>query len=177
VPNFVEQEKVSTVQYCYRILDKSGQVIPDHPCYETKEEALDNPPQWVLDDVATQEAQIEARHEDEPKVFSGWLFHFTWLKFLVSLSVGFSIFGLLYLWLMRNRDAQNLLHDTSDINQHQGDQYITPPDELIRKFEWFPDVGGHSSVQPSSMISHVMMEKKGLKSVKVARRASEDVLD
>ncbi|WP_262391587.1 type IV secretory system conjugative DNA transfer family protein [Nocardiopsis sp. CNR-923] len=176
-PDFVERERMSSTQYCYRVLDEDGRVVPDQPCHETEDEALADPPQWVIDDVAAQQAQIDAEHEGEPDAFPGWFLHVTWLKLAASLGIGLCTFGLAYLLLMRNRDAQNLLHDTSDINQYQGDQHIALPDEVVRKFDWFPDVGAHSSVQPSSMISHVMAVRKGLKSIEVAKRADADVLD
>ncbi|KOX14021.1 type IV secretory system conjugative DNA transfer family protein [Nocardiopsis sp. NRRL B-16309] len=177
VPDFVEREQMSSTQYCYRVLDEDGEAAPDQPCHETEDEALADPPQWVLDDVAAQQAQIHAESEGEPDALPGWFLHLTLVKLAVSLGAGLITFGVAYLLLMRNRDAQNLLHDTSDINQYQGDQHIALPDEVVRKFDWFPDVGAHSSVQPSSMISHVMVARKGLKSIEVAKRADEDVLD
>lgn len=100
----------------------------------------------------------------------------TW-KVLLSLLVALIVFGVSYMALMRNLDAQNLMNDTTDINQYQGDQHIALPEELVRRFDWFPDVGAHSSVQVSSMISHVMLVNKGLKKVEVARRAAKDVVD
>lgn len=96
-------------------------------------------------------------------------------KVALSLGVGVAVFAGAYTVLMRNLDAQNLMNDTVDINQYQGDQHIALPEEIVRKFDWFPDVGAHSDVQVSSMISHVMLSNKGLKKIKVSRRAKEDV--
>ena len=69
------------------------------------------------------------------------------------------------------------MSDTSDINQYQNDQHVALPEEVQRKYDWFPDVGAHSDVQPSSMISHMALSNKGLKSIKVAKRAQNDILD
>src|SRR5690606_23721453 len=46
--------------------------------------------------------------------------------------------------------------------------------EVMRKFDWAPDAGAHFSSQVSSTISHVMLKKKGLGTVEVAQRATED---
>ena len=83
----------------------------------------------------------------------------------------------MYLILKHNLDAQNALSDTSDINQYQNDQHIALPEEIQAKFDWFPDVGATSDVQFSSMISHMAISNKGLKTVQVAKRAENDILD
>lgn len=71
----------------------------------------------------------------------------------------------------------NAAEDTADINQHPNDQHIALPEEIQRKFDWFPDVGAHSDVQFSSMISHMALTNKGLKSIKVAKRAKNDIVN
>ena len=177
VPDFVERESVSSTERCYRVLDEDGQAMAGLPCYETEAEALEEAPQWVLDDVAAQEAEFEAAREGRPDTLLGWFGHLSLIKLGVSLGAGLIAFVVVYPLMMRNLDSQNLLHDTSDINQNQGDQHIALPQEIVRKFDWFPDAGAHSGVQPNSMISHVMMTNKGLKQVPVAQRAKEDVLD
>lgn len=96
---------------------------------------------------------------------------------LIPLGVGLIVYMIMIEIMKRNLDAQNLMADTSDINQYQNDQHIALPEEVQRKFDWFPDVGAHSSVQPSSMISHVALSNKGLNKVQVARRAETDILD
>ncbi|WP_017544023.1 type IV secretory system conjugative DNA transfer family protein [Nocardiopsis prasina] len=176
-PEFVERESLSPTRYCFRALDESGEVMADRPCYDSEAEALEDPPQWVLDDMAAQQAELDAERAGQPDGLVGWLLHMSWLKLAVSFGAGLVTFGVVHTLLMRNRDAQNLLHDTSDINQYDGDQHIALPQEIVRKFDWFPDAGAHSGVQPNSMISHVMMTNKGLKQVQAAQRAEEDVLD
>lgn len=92
--------------------------------------------------------------------------------------VGTAVFyAVMHLILVHNLDAQNLLNDTSDINQYQNDQHIALPEEIQRNFDWFPDVGATSDVQFSSMISHMAISNKGLKTIQVAQRASSDILD
>lgn len=69
--------------------------------------------------------------------------------------------------LMRNLKAQNMIADNSDINQHLDDQHIALPEEIMRDYDIFPDVGAHSSVSPSTMISHVMLDNHGVQKVEV----------
>ncbi|MCI4659595.1 type IV secretory system conjugative DNA transfer family protein [Cryobacterium zhongshanensis] len=179
----IEQINGSTVFHCYQINDSTGQALAGTPCYDTEAEAIANPPAWWTDKTAA--AQTDAPAADGGGTasvapaggFVGELLTFGWWKLLISLLAGLGTFSLLYSVLMRNLDAQNLMNDTSDINQYTGDQHIALPDEVMRKFDWFPDVGAHSDVQFSSMISHVMLTNKGLKKIQTAVRADKDVLD
>lgn len=102
---------------------------------------------------------------------------FTIGKFLFASVCTIMIFILLYVLLLKNKSAQDALHTSKDINQYQNDQHIALPEEIQRKFDWFPDVGATSDVQFSSMISHVALAQKGLKNIKVAQRAKSDILD
>lgn len=174
---YYEKEKVSTTRYCYRLLDADGQPDKSTPCYDSEAEAKENPPKWFLEEQEQQEAERAAADAAKPEGLTGYLAYFSLLKLLVSLGGGFLSFAILYPFLMRNLDAQNLMHDTTDINQYQGDQHVAIPDEVVRKFDWFPDVGAHSDVQPSSMISHVMLSNKGLKKIQVSEIADADVID
>lgn len=79
--------------------------------------------------------------------------------------------------MRRNLDAQNMLADTSDINQYSNDQHIALPEEIQRKFNYFPDVGAHSSVQVSSLISHMALKNKGIDKIKVPKRYKNNVVD
>lgn len=92
--------------------------------------------------------------------------------------VGTTVFYfVMYKILEHNLDAQNAKEETTDINQYQNDQHIALPEEIQRKFDWFPDVGATSDIQFSSMISHMAISNKGLKTVQVAKRADADVVD
>lgn len=174
---YYEKEKVSTARYCYRILDEKGEPDASAPCYDTEAEAKQNPPKWFQEEQKQKEAEQAALDAQKPEGIVGYLVFFSWLKALVALGAGFLSFAILYPFLMRNRDAQNLMHDTTDINQYQGDQHVAIPDEVVRKFDWFPDVGAHSTVQPSSMISHVMLSNKGLKKIQVSDIAEKNMVD
>jgi len=173
-----QMRQVNTVIYEYCTLDGPQGAVTD-TCYATEDEAKENPPQWYLDLVAQAEADAAAKEAAEgpgPDGVLDYLLMFDALKAIAALLAGLGVFGLLHQLLMRNLDAQNLLNDTTDINQYKGDQHIALPDEVMRKFDWFPDVGAHSGVQVSSMISHVMISNKGLKKVQVAKRADKDIL-
>ena len=98
-------------------------------------------------------------------------------KLLISFILGGLTFGLLYMVMRKNLDAQNIMSDTSDINQYHNDQHIALPEEIQTLYDIFPDVGAHSSVMVSSMISHQMITNKGLKKVQLARRAKENIKD
>mgnify|MGYP000988204021 CR=1 FL=1 len=72
--------------------------------------------------------------------------------------------------------SRNSMADTSDINTYENDQHVMLFEEMQQAFDWFPDTGAHSSVQVSSMLSHMMIDKKGLKSVPVTKRYEKDVV-
>ena len=54
----------------------------------------------------------------------------TKIKFLVSFAFGAILFSVLYVFLKRNLDAENISKDHTDINQYQGDQHIALPEEV-----------------------------------------------
>lgn len=103
--------------------------------------------------------------------------HPSFVQIFVLLVSTPTFYGVMYLILKHNLDAQNLDKDMSDVNQYPNDQHVALPAEIQRKFDWFPDVGATSDVQFSSMISHVAISNKGLDEVMVAKRAEKDVLD
>ncbi len=159
------------VQACYQPLDRNGQ--PDGKCYPR---VADVPvPKWY---TAEQPDAPESRAEGAAATSLGaQLADGSGLKVFVSLGAGLLSGLALATWASRRVDAANLMHDTTDINQYENDQHIALPEEIQRRFDWFPDAGAHSGVQVSSMISHMMLQKKGLKKVAVPRRAGNDVLD
>lgn len=173
----IEQVNGSAVFHCFQIIDANGDPMSNEPCYKTEEEAIANPPAWWVDQAKKTQAPASVGDAGPATGFVDQLLTFELWKFLVAAFAGLSAFAILHPILMRNLDAQNLMNDTSDINQYAGDQHIALPDEIMRKFDWFPDVGAHSDVQPSSMISHVMLTNKGLKKIKVSVRAEKDVID
>lgn len=99
------------------------------------------------------------------------------VKLFLSFLAFAAVAGILYAVMKKHLNAENLMSDTSDINQYHNDQHIALPEEVQRLYDIFPDVGAHSSVMVSSMISHQMLTNKGLKKVKLAKRAKKDILD
>ena len=97
-----------------------------------------------------------------------------WWKIAIAGIPAVAVFFVSNMLLMRNWHAQNLKRDTSDINQYHDDQFIQPPEMIIRNYHPFPDLGAHSRVEVNSMISHIMISNKGIKPVEVGVRAEED---
>lgn len=114
-----------------------------------------------------------------PDGLGAWLLfgHSNWLRWLVSLVVGAVVWGVARKALMLQLSAQNLMYDNRDINQYHNDQHIALVEEVVERYQVFPDVGAHSEVQPSSMLSHVMLLNKGIKTIEMAERAKEDIVD
>ena len=88
-------------------------------------------------------------------------------KMVVTFLITTIFFTVMYTFLMRNLEAQNAINDRSDINEYTNDGHIMLPEEVMEKFDFFPDVGAHASVQVSSMISHIALRNKGLGKVEV----------
>lgn len=103
--------------------------------------------------------------------------HVTFIKVLMDFIFSGAFFGIMYFILWRNLEVQNAKNTTEDVNNYQNDQHVALPEELQVKFDFFPDVGATSDVQFSSMISHMALSNKGLKTIKVAKRVKKDVLD
>jgi hypothetical protein len=159
------------VEPCYQQLARNGQ--PDGRCYP--DVAGVPVPQWYT--AKQREAKKPGREAAATTSLGAQLADVSGLKLFVSLGTGLLLGVVVAAWASRRVDAANLMHDTTDINQYENDQHIALPEEIQRKFDWFPDAGAHSAVQVSSMISHMMLQKKGLKKVAVTRRADNDVLD
>lgn len=86
-------------------------------------------------------------------------------------------FAILYQKGMMSWRANNSMVDGTDINTYENDQHLMLPEEMQREYDWFPDTGAHSSVQVSSMLSHVMVSRKGLKKIEVTERYKKDVVE
>lgn len=121
------------------------------------------------------DALVGPTKEQNNSIWS-WFAPSLW-KVVISFFAGLIAFALFYQVLMRNLATQNQIRDGSDINPYENDQHIAFPDEIQRAFDWFPDIGAHSGVQVSSLISHMMLSNKGLKNIELAERAKENVLD
>ena len=96
---------------------------------------------------------------------------------MVAAGLSFIAFmGLFVQIFKRNLKAQNLMNDTTDINQYQNDQHIMLPEEMHEMFDFAPNVGGHFPAEVSSMLSHMMLSNKGVKKIKFAKRYDKDVI-
>lgn len=71
-------------------------------------------------------------------------------------------FILYYQFVMVTWKSNNEASDHTDINTYEGDSYIMFPEEMVETLDWFPDAGAHSSVSPTSLVSHVVLTNKGL---------------
>lgn len=163
----------------YQALDADGNAYGD--LYDNLEDVPE--PDWYVASKTAYEKTLESDEaasavaENEAKSsFWYWMLPDLW-KVLISLATWIVVFGAMYPFMKKNLDAQNLMRDTTDINQYQNDQHIMLPEEIQRKFDYFPDAGAHSNVLVSSMISHMAMQNKGINKVDVSVRADKDILD
>lgn len=104
-------------------------------------------------------------------VFSGWHIY-AWTAFVFG-------FGWLILdqRMMMTHKSRNSMFDGTDINSYENDQRIMLLEESHETFDWYPNMGAHSSVQVSSVLSHVMVSRKGLKNVEMVVRHKKDVVE
>ena len=163
-------------QNCVVLVDAQGQPDQsDTTCYSTPEEVPE--PQWHADAVAReQDARVSAQQQ-APGTLPGWIMILEKWKAIVSLLAGLGTWGIVRPILRRNLDAQNLLRDTTDINQYKGDQHLAFPEEVRERFDVVPDVGAHTSVSATTIISHSMLSNKGLGQIEVPVRHEHDVID
>lgn len=156
---------------CYYPTDSEGEVTSRAQCYPNADAVP--VPQWAKKQSAD---GAEKPVADEPSL-PQQLTHFSGVKALISLLAGLLTFSVAYPKLMRTRASQNALRTTEDVNQYENDARLAHKREVPQKYNVFPDSGAHSSVNPSAILSHVMLKKKGLQSVMVPERATEDVRD
>ncbi|MDW6057966.1 type IV secretory system conjugative DNA transfer family protein [Streptomyces sp. FXJ1.4098] len=165
-----------SVVKCYRPLTKDGSPDVKAECYPSAEAVP--VPSWY---TAAKDGKPSAEKPAEPKksatTVGEQLADVSGFKLFITLGSGLMVALIIGTWFSRKVAAANLMNTTSDINQYQNDQHIALPEEIQRNYDWFPDSGAHSSVQVSSMLSHMMLKKKGLGTVEVAQRAKEDVID
>jgi len=167
------------VETCYRPLKEDG--TKAFECYDTPQQVP--VPAWYADQQKKTKAHTDGTADAGPDKTAGpntlgrQLGAFWFLKLLLAAGSGLVVALIAGSWFTRRVDAANLMRDTTDINQFENDQHIALPEEIQRKFDWFPDAGAHSGVQVSSMISHMMLHRKGLGSVQVAKRAPKDIVD
>lgn len=171
ISSVVKKDK-NNVSRLYYYLDENGDKKPDDgKYYEEQADAI----------VAYEKMHPVKETKTEKATSNDTSFGYAMLpnlwNILISLAIGTLSYSIIYQKSMRNYAAQQMLSNTSDINQYQNDQHIALPEEVQRKFDWFPDVGAHSAVSVSSMISHVAIQNKGLGTFNVAKRVDKDVVD
>lgn len=104
-------------------------------------------------------------------VFTTWQV-FVWTGFVFLISWLIINDRMMALWR-----SKNSMIDSTDINTYENDQHIALPEEMRRMYDWFPDTGAESNVQVSSMLSHVMISNKGLKSIDMIQRYKKDIIE
>ena len=148
----------------------------------TQEPVQSTGQQSVLTENAQSSATSGTSSAEGISVEGSSSFYFHWYPYSIdqvffTLLVTFGTFALMYEVLKRNLKAQNMLSDTTDINQYKNDQHIMLPEEIHRKFDWFPDSGAHADVTVNCIISHSMISNKGIEPIEMTSRYSEDMTD
>ncbi|WP_328964236.1 type IV secretory system conjugative DNA transfer family protein [Streptomyces virginiae] len=165
-----------SVVKCYRPLTKDGNPDVKAKCYPSADAVP--VPIWY---TAAKDDELSADRPAEPEksatTVGEQLADVSGFKLFITLGSGLMVALVIGTWFSRRVAAANLMNTTSDINQYQNDQHIALPEEIQQNYDWFPDAGAHSSVQVSSMLSHMMLRQKGLGTVEVAQRAKKDVID
>lgn len=160
---------------CFAPLTASGQPEAGAPCYDDPSQVP--VPEWYVDAEGSAADDAEAEAESSKHTLVAALGTVAGFKIFVTLACAAGV-GLSIGEMVRRRvDTSNLMSRTDDINQYANDQHIALPEEIQRSYDWFPDVGAHSNVQVSSMLSHTMLSNKGLGTVQMPKRTKEDKLD
>ncbi|MFJ3858319.1 type IV secretory system conjugative DNA transfer family protein [Streptomyces sp. NPDC090085] len=165
-----------SVVKCYRPLTEDGNPDVRAKCYPSAE-AVPVPTWYTAANNDGLSAGGPAEPEKSATTVAEQLAHVSGFKLFITLGSGLMVALVIGTWFSRRVAAANLMNTTSDINQYQNDQHIALPEEIQQNYDWFPDAGAHSSVQVSSMLSHMMLRQKGLGTVELAQRAKKDVID
>lgn len=104
-----------------------------------------------------------------------FLYSFAFTAIMLGVIVAVEAGAMLKMWRLYKSQAVN--DDLYLLNQYENDQHVALPEELIARLDIFPDVGAHSAVKPATLISHMMLSKKGLKTVACPVRYTEDTFD
>lgn len=93
---------------------------------------------------------------------------------LITLFVAGIAFSLMYIKFKKLYEAQIAEKDVK--NDHVEDVWLQTVDEMLDKYDYFPDKAGHMSIQPSSIIAHIGVTNKGIKKVPIPRRLTDNVM-
>lgn len=176
-PYYTQSSRIGqggAIEDCYQQLDKDG--LAHGTCYRSVSQ-VPKPAWWVAASKAAAQQNAEGAATRPRPSWTREVTSVSLLKVFCTLACGLGAGVGLATVTGKRIAAANLMRQTADINQHQGDQHIMIPDEVIdhADFDLFPDAGAHTDVQASAMISHIMLEAKGLGTVEMARRAPADV--
>lgn len=164
---------------CYRPVEENGRPDIGAKCYRDLEDVA--VPGWwsAAPDTAARDtaAHDTAANGSGAGSVGEQLVGVSAFKLFLSVGSGVLVTLVIGTWTRRQVAKFNARVDHTDINDHRNDQHVALPEEVQQSYDWFPDAGAHSAVQASSLISHMMLKKKGLGTVKVARRAEADVVD
>ena len=95
-----------------------------------------------------------------------------WNSFIIfSITLVFGLIG--GQRIMARWRTDNILEDVENYNTYINDDHIALIEEMQTELDYFPDAGVHSSVSPTSIISHMAISRKGLPSVDVLERDDE----
>ena len=155
----------------YYSLDENGNRVGD-----AKDSLSEAVPEWYLNLRSTYMSELKKNGYDPDR---GFFSHISFISVILSIVFTAPIISALYFKLMKNLRAQNIMNETEDINQYEDDQHIALPEEVISNdtYDFFPDAGAHAPINVSTLISHIAMANKGVKSIKVATKATEDIFD
>jgi hypothetical protein len=152
---------------CFRPVNEKGHPDIRSRCHRTVED-VPVPGWWTAAQAGPGKS---VRHDPQandgpaPASLGGQLAAVSAFKLFLSLGSGALVAIVISSWTGRQVAKHNAHVDHTDINDHRSDQHIALPEEVQQNYGWFPDAGANSPVQVSSMISHMMLRKKGLGTV------------
>lgn len=80
-----------------------------------------------------------------------------------------------FLYVNRAKDSERQAMDASHLNTYSNDGRLVQPEELVNKFNLFPDAGAHSSVEATAILSHMMFSNAGVKVKEFPQRYDKTV--
>lgn len=98
-----------------------------------------------------------------------------WWLWIAILLTSMLVGMIVYDKMKRKQGADRVLEEDGQLNDYDYDGHIRFQEEIVESFPVFPDRGAHSVVKPSGIISHAMLEAKGVPTVLMTKRYTEDV--
>lgn len=155
----------------------SAKDLDGNPTGEVYENKEDVPlPEWYLQAIDSYNEALKKNGLDEKNTIKS---NITLIPILLSLVITGIFASTVYIKLMKNLRAQNIMNETEDINQYEDDQHIALPEEVMANdtYDFFPDAGAHAPINVSTLISHIALSNKGVNKIEVAKKADKDILD